>query len=122
MASRVSDVGHRIRLGRFLGASTVGDGRDLMGTASGPYSSLDDQIFACIEAAKTWDKDAKLEEFQLRVVANDLVLINLKTSRAYLLYDEESELPDLRDMQELFPNLTLFPKQDQPGGPGRYLR
>ena len=84
-----------------------------MDAASGPYSALDDQIFACIEAAKTLDKDAKLEDFQLRVVANDLVLINLKTSRAYLLYDEDSERPELRDMEELFPDLTLFPKQDQ---------
>ena len=108
MASRVSDVGHRIRLGRFLGASTVGDGRDLMGTASGPYSSLDDQIFACIEAAKTWDKDAKLEDFQLRVVANDLVLIHLKTSRAYVLNDEESDLPDLGWSVEKFRRLQHF--------------
>jgi hypothetical protein len=86
-----------------------------MGTASRRYSSLDDQIFAYIESAKTWDKEAKLEDFQLRVVANDLVLINLKTSRAYLIHDEDSEELDLRDVQELFPDLVPFLKQDQPG-------
>ena len=85
-----------------------------MGTASGPYSSVDDQIFACIEAAKTWDKDAKLEDFQLRVVTNDLVLVNLKTGRAYLLKDEDSEELELGVIQELFPDLVPFPKQDQP--------
>jgi hypothetical protein len=62
-----------------------------MGSAAGPYSSLDEQIFACIEATKTYDKDAKLEDFQLRIVGNDLVLFNLKTSRTYLLHDEDDE-------------------------------
>ena len=114
LASRVSDLSHRSRPGRFLGAGSVGDGRDLMGTVSGPYSSLDDQIFACIEAAKTWDKDAKLEDFQLRVVTNDLVLVNLKTGRAYLLKDEDSEELELGVIQELFPDLVPFAKQDQP--------
>jgi hypothetical protein len=90
-----------------------------MGAASGPYSSLDDQIFACIEAAKILDKDAKLEDFQLRVVANDLVLINLKTSRAYLICDEAGEQPDLRDVQELFPTSVLVPKRDQSGRQNR---
>jgi hypothetical protein len=90
-----------------------------MGTASGPYSSLDDQIFACIEAAKTWDKDAKLEDFQLRVVANDLVLVNLRTGRAYRICDEDSEQPDLQDVQEFLPNLVLVPMQDQPGRQSR---
>jgi hypothetical protein len=93
-----------------------------MGTASGPYSSLDDQIFACIEAAKTWDKDAKLENFQLRVVANDLVLINLKTSRAYVLKDEESDLPDLQEVQERFPDLVLVAERDQPRHRDRHIR
>jgi hypothetical protein len=93
-----------------------------MGTASGPYSSLDDQIFACIEAAKTWDKEAKLEDFQLRVVADDLVLVNLKTSRVYVIHDEDSEEMDLRDVQELFPDLVPFPMQDQPRRQGRSPR
>lgn len=74
-----------------------------MRTARERYSSLDEQILARIEASKIWDKDAKSEDFQLRVAANGSVLINLKTSRAYLIYDDASEMLELHDMQELFP-------------------
>jgi hypothetical protein len=56
-----------------------------------PYPSLDDQILACIEAAKTSDVGAMLEDFQLRVVADDLVLFNLKTGKSSMLYDVDSE-------------------------------
>jgi hypothetical protein len=70
--------------------------------------SLDDEILSRIRAAKAWDKDAKLEHFQLRVAGNGSVIINLKTRRAQLIYDGDSEL---RDLQELFPNLVFFPKQ-----------
>jgi hypothetical protein len=74
--------------------------------------SLDDEILARIRAAKVWDKDAKLEDFQLNVAGNGSVLINLKTRRAQLIYDEESEL---RDWQELFPNLVVLPTRNPPG-------
>jgi hypothetical protein len=67
---------------------------------------LDDEILARIRAAKAWDKDAKLDDFQIRGHENGLVLVNLKTRRAQLLYDEESAL---RDWKELFPNLLLLP-------------
>jgi hypothetical protein len=73
--------------------------------------SMDDEILARIRAAKVWDKDAKLEDFQLNVAGNGSVLINLKTRRAQLIYDEESEL---RDWQELFPNLALLPARNPP--------
>jgi hypothetical protein len=73
--------------------------------------SLDDEIMARIRAAKAWDKDSKLEDFQLRVAGNGSVLVNLKTSRAQLIYDEDSEL---RDLKELFPDLVFFPDQDPP--------
>jgi len=73
--------------------------------------SLDDEIFARIRAVQVLDKGTKLEDFQLRVAANGSVLVNLKTSRAYLIYDEDSERPELRDLRELFPNLVFFPKQ-----------
>jgi hypothetical protein len=66
---------------------------------------LDDEILARIRAAKVWDKDAKLEDFQMRGHENGLVLINLKTRRAQLLYDQDSELHDWKD---LFPNLVLL--------------
>jgi hypothetical protein len=61
---------------------------------------IDDEIRARIRAAKAWDKDAKLEDFQIRAAENGYVLINLKTRRAQLIYDEFSELSDLR---QLFP-------------------
>lgn len=66
---------------------------------------LDDEILARIRAAKVWDKDSKLENFQIRVNENGLVLINLKTRRAQLLYDDDSEL---HDWKNLFPNVALL--------------
>jgi hypothetical protein len=66
---------------------------------------LDDEILARIRAAKLWDKDSKLEDFQLRAHKNGLVLINLKTRRAQLLYDYDSELSD---WDKLFPNVVLL--------------
>jgi hypothetical protein len=79
-----------------------------MGCLKDCVVSLDDEIFARIRAAKVWDKDSKLEDFQLRVDANGLVLINLKTGRAELIYDEESQQ---RDWNELFPDLVIFPNR-----------
>jgi len=61
---------------------------------------IDDEITARIRAAKAWDKDAKLEDFQLKAAENGFVLINLKTRRAQLIYDDDSELTDL---EKLFP-------------------
>jgi hypothetical protein len=66
---------------------------------------LDDEILARIRAAKVWDKDSKLEDFQLIAHENDLVLLNLKTRRAQLLYDEDNELHDWKD---LFPNVIML--------------
>jgi hypothetical protein len=67
---------------------------------------------ARIWASKAWDRDSKLEDFQIRAGENGLVLINLKTRRAQLIYDEDSEL---RDLQELFPDRMFFPEQDATG-------
>jgi hypothetical protein len=78
----------------------------------GQVMSLEDEILARIRAAKAWDKDSELQDFQLRVAENGSVLINLKTRRAQLIYDEDSVL---QDMQELFPNLVTFVKQDSSG-------
>lgn len=61
---------------------------------------IDEEILARIRAAKVWDKEAKLEDFQIRAAENGFVLINLKTRRAQLLYDDDSELHDL---EQLFP-------------------
>ena len=73
--------------------------------------SLDDEIIARIRTVQIWDKNTKPEDFQLQVSANGSVLVNLKTSRAYLIYDEHSERQELRDLRELFPNLVFFPKK-----------
>jgi hypothetical protein len=75
----------------------------------GRVVSLDDEIMARLRASKSWDKDSKPEDFQIKAGENGLVLINLKTRRAQLIYDEDSEL---RDLKELFPNLMFFPKRD----------
>jgi len=72
--------------------------------------SLDDEILARIRAVQVLDKGTKLEDFQLQVGANGSVLVNLKTRRAYLIYDEDSEFAELRDLRELFPNLVFFSK------------
>ena len=56
---------------------------------------LDKEILARIKAAKAWDKDSVISDFQLKPAKNGSVLINLKTRRAQLLYDDDSELHDL---------------------------
>lgn len=61
---------------------------------------IDEEIKARVRAATVWDKDVKLEDFQIKAAENGYVLINLKTRRAQLIYDEFSELHDL---EQLFP-------------------
>jgi hypothetical protein len=68
--------------------------------------SVEDEIMARIKAAQVWDKDSKIEDFQLKAGANGFVLINLKTSRAQLIYDEHSRL---NDWKQLFPNVIEIP-------------
>jgi hypothetical protein len=69
---------------------------------------IEEEILARIRAAKAWDKKARLEDFQVTAAENGFVLINLKTRRAQLLYDEDSELNDLEQ---------LFPKNKKLGRP-----
>jgi hypothetical protein len=59
---------------------------------------LDDEIVARIRAAKAWDRDAKLGDFQFRAFENGSVLVNIKTGKAQLIYDDESVLRDLDDL------------------------
>ena len=73
---------------------------------------IEEEILARIHAAKAWDKDSRPEDFQIRAAENGYVLINLKTRRAQLLYDEYSELGDLKT---LFPNLVPFPQAPEGG-------
>jgi hypothetical protein len=64
--------------------------------------NIDDEILARIRAAKAWNKEAKFEDFQIKAAGNGYVLINLKTGRAQLIYDEFSELHDL---EQIFPEI-----------------
>jgi hypothetical protein len=59
---------------------------------------LEDEILARIRAAKSLDASVKEEDFQIRAGENGTVLINLKTGRAQLIYDDESKLHDLADL------------------------
>jgi len=68
---------------------------------------LEDEILSRIRAAKAWNKDAKLSDFQIRAEENGSVLVNLKTSRAQLIYDDDSKLHDLED---LYPTEADFAK------------
>jgi hypothetical protein len=67
---------------------------------------IDKEIIARINGAKAWDKDSKPEDFQIKAAENGYVLINLKTRRAQLIYDDDSALNDFR---QLFPDLIPFP-------------
>jgi len=59
---------------------------------------LEEEILARVRAAKAWDKSAELTDFQLKAAENGSVLINLKTRRAQLIYDDESELHDIEQV------------------------
>ncbi len=59
---------------------------------------LDQEILARIKSAKIGSRDANLSDFQLKVAENGSVLINLRTSRAQLIYDDDSELHDLEEL------------------------
>jgi hypothetical protein len=65
---------------------------------------IEDEIMARIGAAKGWHKEAKVGDFQYRAYDNGSVLVNIKTGKAQLIYDDESVLHDLDD---------LFPRKDE---------
>jgi hypothetical protein len=87
---RLRRLGRRIEMAR---ATLISGGR---------HMNIEEEILSRIRAAKAWDREAKLEDFQLKAAENGFVLINLRTRRAQLIYDEDSELSDLDQ---------LFPKQ-----------
>jgi hypothetical protein len=74
---------------------------------------IDKEIMARINGAKAWDKDSRPEDFQVKAAANGYVLINLKTRRAQLIYDDDSELGDFR---QLFPDLIPCPDGQKTDG------
>ena len=45
---------------------------------------LEDEIISRIRAAKGWDKDAKISDFQIRAFENGCVLVNIKTAKRSL--------------------------------------
>jgi hypothetical protein len=59
---------------------------------------LEDEIIARIRAEKSWNKEAKIDEFQFRAFENGSVLVNIRTGKAQLIYDDESVLHDLEDL------------------------
>jgi hypothetical protein len=62
--------------------------------------NLDEEILSRIRAAKAWDELSKPGEYQVKVTDNGAVLVNLRTGRAQLIYDEDSTLHDL---EQLYP-------------------
>jgi hypothetical protein len=63
-----------------------------------PAVELDDEILSRIRSAMQSDKRTRPSDFQVRAAGNGSVLINLKTGRAQLIYDEDSELADVDDL------------------------
>ena len=59
---------------------------------------LDEEILARIKSAKAGNRSIKPTDFQYRAGENGSVLINLKTGKAQLIYDDDSELHDLEDL------------------------
>ena len=59
---------------------------------------LEKEILARIRSAKAGNRGAKPSDFQFRAGENGSVLINLKTGKAELIYDDDSELHDLEEL------------------------
>ncbi len=59
---------------------------------------LDDEILSRIRSAMKLDNRIHPSDFQIRAAENGSVLINLKTGRAQLIYDEDSDLHDVQDL------------------------
>ena len=60
--------------------------------------NLDEEILARINAAKSFDSRVEVSDFQLRFGRNGTLLINAKTGKAQLRYDDYSELNDLKEL------------------------
>ena len=55
------------------------------------------EILARIRKAKSWDKNVHISDYQVRVVENGAVLINLKTSEAELIKADTSDRASSED-------------------------
>ena len=60
---------------------------------------LEEELLSRIRAAASFDKTVKVNDFQVRAGENGSVLINLKTGRAQLVYDDDSELHELEELK-----------------------
>ena len=65
--------------------------------------TLDDEILSRIRAAMKLDQRIQPSDFQLRAAGNGSVLINRKTGKAQLIYDEDSDLQDIQDLLAVRP-------------------
>ncbi len=72
---------------------------------------LDKEILARILAAKAWDNETNRSDFQVKAAENGSVLINLKTRRAQLVYDDDSELHDFEALH-VAERASKKPEQD----------
>ena len=61
-------------------------------------TGLDSEILARIRAAISLNEESKFSDFQVRVGKNGSVLVNMKTGRTQVIYDELSVLHDLEDL------------------------
>jgi hypothetical protein len=61
--------------------------------------NLDDEILQRIRSIVASDPKTKTSDFQVRTGQNGSVLINLRTGRAQLVYDDDSPLHDAADLQ-----------------------
>ena len=59
---------------------------------------IDGEILARIKSAIALDKNSKAADFQVRAGETGSVLINLRTGRAELIYDDLSPLRDAADL------------------------
>ncbi len=60
---------------------------------------LDDEILERIRSIVASDPKTKTSDFQVRAGQTGSVLINLRTGRAQLIYDDDSPLHDAADLK-----------------------
>ena len=59
---------------------------------------LEEELLARVQAAHSLDKAITLENFQVRAGQSGSVLINLKTGKSFLIFDDDSPLGDFREL------------------------
>ncbi len=59
---------------------------------------LEEELLARVRAAHSFDNAISLSHFQVRAGQSGSVLINLKTGKSYLIFDDDSPLEDFREL------------------------